>query len=191
MLTQKFWRSIAKDGLIRTYQRAHKLSSNKQYIVGHEGLVKCVGMDEFGNKYYEDLSVDHRYHRRWVEYAEHTRTWHMTQDLLPPDWTGWLSGTYEDAPSEGVNFVKHSYIKTKTGNALYLPDLKLPQGFLHAHNPVDRDEFFKTQRDRKSAIWEVLEHEVGLLILIWGTEGGRVLEGAIYGSTLGNMIRYF
>ena len=35
----------------------------------HE-LVRCVGKDEYGNRYYEDFAAHNKNTRRWVEYAD-------------------------------------------------------------------------------------------------------------------------
>ena len=166
MLTPKFWRSIFKDGFIRTHQRGHRTVRNAQYIGGHEGLVKCVGQDRFGNKFYEDLSVDHKHNRRWVEYADFTVTSNMMEDQIAPEWVGWLAGTYDDLPSEDRHFVDHSYIKYSNGRPLFGPLTKLPQGMQHIHNFVDREAFIKEQKERKSKPWEILEQQVSLEILI-------------------------
>ncbi|KAG6510530.1 probable NADH dehydrogenase [ubiquinone] 1 alpha subcomplex subunit 12 [Zingiber officinale] len=45
-----------------------------------------VGVDKFGNKYYEDLTVQHGRHR-WVEYAKKAR---YNASQVPPEWHGWL-----------------------------------------------------------------------------------------------------
>ena len=169
MLTAKFWQSVSKDGFTRTYLRAFRATKNAQYIGGHEGLVKCVGQDRFGNRYYEDLSVDHIHHRRWVEFADFTVTNHMTEDKLEPQWVGWLAGTYDDLPTENVNFVKHSYIKPiEFERRLFGPTVKLPQGYQHTHNFVDRNEFIKDQKIRKNAPWEILEHDVSAVCGVIG-----------------------
>ena len=164
MLTPKFWRSIFKDGFIRTHQRGHRAIRNAQYQGGHEGLVKCVGQDKFGNKYYEDLSVDHRHNRRWVEYADFTSSASMMEDQLEPKWLGWLARTYDDLPSENRHFVNHSYIKYSNGRPVTGSSIKLPQGMQHHHNFIDRDEFILEHKHRKSRPWEILDHEVFLLL---------------------------
>lgn len=48
---------MKKDGFLRTYIRNHQTSRHAQYAGGHAGAVKCVGQDEFGNRYYEDFDV--------------------------------------------------------------------------------------------------------------------------------------
>jgi hypothetical protein len=58
LLTPKFWRLVKKDGLLQTYVRGHKTRRAAHDVGGRLGPVKCVGMDNFGNKYYEDFDVD-------------------------------------------------------------------------------------------------------------------------------------
>ena len=58
MLSPKFWALVKKDGFMRTYTRMHAASRHSHYAGGNHAAVKCVGQDEFGNKYYEDWDVD-------------------------------------------------------------------------------------------------------------------------------------
>ena len=58
MLTPKFIKLVKKDGFMRTWQRGHKAIRNTQLLGGHADAVKCVGQDQFGNRYYEDFDVD-------------------------------------------------------------------------------------------------------------------------------------
>lgn len=36
-----------------------------------EEVVRCVGSDEYGNRYYEDFNHHNKNTRRWVEYADY------------------------------------------------------------------------------------------------------------------------
>ena len=165
MLTSKFWRSVYKDGYIRTFLKNQRAAlKDTQYVGGHEGLVKCVGQDHFGNKYFEDLSVDHQNNRRYVEFANCTASFEMTSDRLAPEWVGWLAKTYDDLPSEGKNFVNHSYIKRSNERQVDGSGVKLPQGYQHFHNFVDRNEFIQDQKYRKSIPWEILGQDVGCIM---------------------------
>lgn len=47
--------------------------------------------------------LDH-HNRRWVEYADHFMNLGIATDRVPPGWSGWLSHTYDDAPT--VNYHK-------------------------------------------------------------------------------------
>jgi len=60
MLTPKFWKLVKKEGFLRTYIREHQTSRHAHYAGGHVGVVRCVGQDEFGNKYYEDFDVSRK-----------------------------------------------------------------------------------------------------------------------------------
>jgi len=46
-----------------------------------------VGVDKFGNKYYEKLQDTQHGRHRWVEYAEKDR---YNASQVPPEWHGWL-----------------------------------------------------------------------------------------------------
>jgi len=63
MLTPKFWKLVKRDGFLRTYIRGHKTIRNDQYLGGHEDATKCVGQDQFGNRYFEDFGVDRKLNR--------------------------------------------------------------------------------------------------------------------------------
>ena len=42
--------------MIQTYQRGHKAVMNTHTVGGNSERTKFVGMDEYGNKYYEDFT---------------------------------------------------------------------------------------------------------------------------------------
>lgn len=60
MLTPKFWIHLRREGFVKTWTRGHKASRHSHYIAGNrtDGYAKCVGEDDFGNRYYEDFDVD-------------------------------------------------------------------------------------------------------------------------------------
>lgn len=55
IFTPKFWKSLRTDGLIQTYQRGHKIVANVHSVGGNTANTRYVGMDQYGNKYYEDF----------------------------------------------------------------------------------------------------------------------------------------
>lgn len=57
VLTPKFWKSLKVDGLIQTYQRGHKAVMNTHTVGGNTARTKYVGIDQYGNKYYEDFDI--------------------------------------------------------------------------------------------------------------------------------------
>ena len=60
MMSNKFITLVRKDGLMKTWQRGHKAVRDTQQTGGLVDAVKCVGQDQFGNKYYEDFDVDRK-----------------------------------------------------------------------------------------------------------------------------------
>lgn len=64
--------------------RNHRASRNSHYAGGTYGPLKCVGADQFGNRYYEDFDTDHRNHRRWVEYSDYFHNIGIGGDRVPP-----------------------------------------------------------------------------------------------------------
>lgn len=55
IFTPKFWKSLRTDGLIQTYQRGHKIVANVHSVGGNTANTRYVGIDQYGNKYYEDF----------------------------------------------------------------------------------------------------------------------------------------
>ncbi|KZS97602.1 NDUFA12-domain-containing protein [Sistotremastrum niveocremeum HHB9708] len=68
-----------------------------QYI-GDAKSGRFVGMDEFGNRYFENMNAEEEIpgRHRWVDYAQHE--YNGTQ--VPPTWHSWLSHIRLDPPTE-------------------------------------------------------------------------------------------
>ncbi|XP_022756066.1 probable NADH dehydrogenase [ubiquinone] 1 alpha subcomplex subunit 12 [Durio zibethinus] len=60
-----------------------KLLQTKIHNIG----ATLVGVDKFGNKYYEKLGDTQSGRHRWVEYAKKDR---YDASQVPPEWHGWL-----------------------------------------------------------------------------------------------------
>ncbi|KAJ4842874.1 hypothetical protein Tsubulata_003513 [Turnera subulata] len=60
-----------------------KLLQTKLHTIG----ARLVGVDKFGNKYYENLEDTQYGRHRWVEYADKAR---YNASQVPPEWHGWL-----------------------------------------------------------------------------------------------------
>lgn len=79
---------------------------NTHTVGGRSERTKYVGMDEYGNKYYEDfkplcntkIDLDQT-QRRWVEYNDYLTVRSPNGDMIPPKWHGWLSHQYDDVPT--------------------------------------------------------------------------------------------
>ncbi len=57
LLGPKFWELIRKEGVMRAVLRARPQWNTPHDSAGRgEELVSCVGVDEYGNRYYEDLN---------------------------------------------------------------------------------------------------------------------------------------
>ena len=154
ILTPKFWRLVKRDGFMHTYVRNLKAFRGDQYSGGHEGPVQSVGMDEFGNRYFEDFSVDAKNNRRWIEWAKHGSILLTRMDKVPPAWAGWLSQTYNDVPSDEKNFVRPFYLKAWEANKKDSIYSHSPPGNINPYNPVNREEFYESVRARKYTTWE-------------------------------------
>ena len=61
IFTRKFWQSVKRDGWLLTYTRGHKAVMNTHMIAGNQHRAKMVGMDQYGNKYYEDFDAIRNY----------------------------------------------------------------------------------------------------------------------------------
>lgn len=81
-----------------TYQRGHKAVMNTHSVGGNSEDTVYVGMDQYGNKYYEDFRPLYRRQSRWVEYNHYTTIRTPNGHMIPPKWQGWLTHTYDDVP---------------------------------------------------------------------------------------------
>eukprot|EP01125_Pyxidicula_operculata_P007109 TRINITY_DN2421_c0_g1_i1.p1 TRINITY_DN2421_c0_g1~~TRINITY_DN2421_c0_g1_i1.p1 ORF type:complete len:212 (-),score=48.69 TRINITY_DN2421_c0_g1_i1:91-726(-) len=116
---------LQNDGAAKTFVR----------VLKHHGQIKSgtlVGVDKFGNKYFEDDNPDPNVdtsgltgRNRWVEYP---RIWNYDASQIPPEWHSWLHFT-SDAPdpvlsekfSSGLYKLEHSANRTGTDKA-YTPN---------------------------------------------------------------------
>ena len=89
MLSNKFWTSYRKDGLMRTLLRGKPMKNIHEKGGYEEELVRCVGTDEYGNRYYEDFNHHNRNTRRWMEYADYGKWWLLPKKMAP-GWHGWI-----------------------------------------------------------------------------------------------------
>ena len=152
MLGPKFWQIYRKDGFVRALLRG------KPYRLTHEKAgftdeaVPLVGMDEFGNRYYEDVTAKNKNQKRWVEYADTGKMFPTQVKKISPAWQGWIHYMYDDPPKED-NFIDPYYMPTRMVTfKVDHPELSyLPQGHLLNRN---RDEFIEAQQARMYTAWE-------------------------------------
>ena len=97
LLGPKFWAVYRKEGLTRALLRGKVYKPTHEKGGYEEELVRLVGTDEFGNRYYEDFTHSNKNTRRWIEYADYNK-WFLTPKKIAPGWHGWLHYTYDDPP---------------------------------------------------------------------------------------------
>ena len=56
LLSDKFWNIMRKEGVMRAVLRGRPQRHHPHDVAGYEELVECAGVDEYGNRYYEDLT---------------------------------------------------------------------------------------------------------------------------------------
>ncbi|KZT27027.1 NDUFA12-domain-containing protein [Neolentinus lepideus HHB14362 ss-1] len=84
---------------IRNIQRSGvKKWIRDMWYIGDAKYGKCVGQDQFGNKYYENLNPEDELpgRHRWVDYSQHN--YHASQ--VPPEWHSWLHHIRNKPPPE-------------------------------------------------------------------------------------------
>ncbi|KAM5170271.1 NADH dehydrogenase [ubiquinone] 1 alpha subcomplex subunit 12 [Mantella aurantiaca] len=88
-----------------------------------------VGVDKYGNKYYEDKRNFFARHR-WVEYTSMMNGkytyWNLDGSMVPPEWHRWLHCMTEDPPTTHPP-ADHKYIwKTHQFNVSATPEQYVP-----------------------------------------------------------------
>lgn len=94
-----------------------------RFTIWKQGRV--VGTDEFGNRYYEQVSGlpgPHGRPRRWVTYKSMSEA-----TLVPPDWHGWLHFTVDTPPTE-ESYAPRPWQKSHRMNMTGTPAAWRPSG---------------------------------------------------------------
>ena len=112
MLGPKFWRLYRKEGLMRALLRGKPYRPTHEKAGFGDEVVPMVGMDEFGNRYYEDFNHLGKNQRRWVEYADTGKLFPTQVKKISPAWHGWVHYMYDDPPRED-NFVKPYFMQKR------------------------------------------------------------------------------
>eukprot|EP00826_Nyctotherus_ovalis_P059464 TRINITY_DN8270_c0_g1_i1.p2 TRINITY_DN8270_c0_g1~~TRINITY_DN8270_c0_g1_i1.p2 ORF type:complete len:156 (+),score=24.13 TRINITY_DN8270_c0_g1_i1:53-520(+) len=99
LLGPKFWKLLRREGIMRTLIRARPMLNQPHDVGGWNDVPNCVGSDEYGNRYYEDLTHYNFNTRRWVEYAS-VHAPFPNGKKVTPIWHGWLHYTYDDVPRQ-------------------------------------------------------------------------------------------
>ena len=97
LLGPKFWTIYRKEGIMRALLRGKPYKMTHEKAGYADEVVRLVGQDEFGNRYYEDFLHSNKNTRRWVEYADYNK-WQLVPKKVAPGWHGWLHYQYDDPP---------------------------------------------------------------------------------------------
>lgn len=65
-----------------------------------------MGVDQMGNKYYENTEYPYPQHR-WVEYAGNPAFYDSDPSNIPAEWHGWLHNTTNDVPTDTTTGSTH------------------------------------------------------------------------------------
>ena len=113
MMGPKFWKLYRKEGLMRAVLRGKIYKPTHEKAGFSDEVAPLVGVDEFGNRYYEDFTHLGKNQRRWVEYADTGKLFPTQVKKVAPGWQGWLHYMYDDPPRED-NFVNPYYRNHRT-----------------------------------------------------------------------------
>lgn len=85
-----------------------------------------VGVDKYGNEYYENTE-DYPYgQHRWIEYAGDKSFYEVDASLVPPEWHLWLHSVTEEVPTDkktGSTWRNEPLANTSSGDAPYARNL--------------------------------------------------------------------
>ncbi|KAK8947836.1 putative NADH dehydrogenase [ubiquinone] 1 alpha subcomplex subunit 12 [Platanthera guangdongensis] len=95
-----------------------------------------VGVDKFGNKYYQRLENTQYGRHRWVEYAENSR---YNASQVPPEWHGWLHYITDHTGDELLKLKPNRYGVEHKENFSGEGDEYIYHSKGHALNPGQRD----------------------------------------------------
>lgn len=101
----------------------------------HNVGATLVGVDKFGNKYYENLEVQYGRHR-WVEYADKGR---YNASQVPAEWHGWLHFITDHTGDELLMLKPQRYGLEHKQNFSGWGDEYIYHSKGHSLNPGQRD----------------------------------------------------
>ena len=85
------------------------------YTIGDIKFGELKGTDQWGNKYYEDLSQPFGQHR-WIEYAD---IHNPDAAMIQPEWHGWMHHMFDETPEEMDKIEKETLDTTTVTHAIY------------------------------------------------------------------------
>lgn len=85
-------RALREYGIKGTWRKLYKMRMIK--------FGRLVGVDKYGNHYYEN-TVDYPLNQhRWVEYAGDKSAYEADASNVPPEWHGWLHSSTSEPPTD-------------------------------------------------------------------------------------------
>ena len=151
MMGPKFVKLYRKEGLMRAVLRGKPYRPTHEKAGFGDELAPLVGIDENGNRYYEDFNHKNKNQRRFVEFADNGKWFPTMGKTISPAWHGWMHYTYDDPPKKD-NFVDPFYRAHKQ------PVFKTDHPTLAFKNQghlmnTERNKFLEQQRARVYTAW--------------------------------------
>lgn len=125
-----FLRELRQEGYLNCLADGNLLQT-KIHNIG----AKLVGVDQFGNKYYENMEAQIGRHR-WVEYASKNR---YNASQVPPEWHGWLHYITDHTGDELLKLRPSRYGVDHKENFTGAGDEYIYHSKGHALNPGQRN----------------------------------------------------
>ncbi|MCO5549072.1 hypothetical protein L7F22_002538 [Adiantum nelumboides] len=127
--------ALASGSIMYLELRATLRDGNLMETALHSRGATLVGVDKFGNKYYEKLNTQYGRHR-WVDYADLNN---YDASSVPPEWHGWLHYITDRKPEQLEELKPVRYGIEHKPNVSGLGDLHAYHSKGHAKNPQQRD----------------------------------------------------
>lgn len=126
-----FLRELKAEGFLRCLPDGNILQT-KIHNIG----ATLVGVDKFGNKYYEKLGETQYGRHRWVEYADKSR---YNASQVPAEWHGWLHFITDNTGDQLLMLKPTRYGVEHKQNFSGHGDQYIYHSKGHALNPGQRD----------------------------------------------------
>ncbi|KAK1262473.1 putative NADH dehydrogenase [ubiquinone] 1 alpha subcomplex subunit 12 [Acorus gramineus] len=128
---RNFFNVLIEDGYANCLLDGNLLQTKIHSIGG-----KLVGVDQFGNKYYEKIENTQYGRHRWVEYGDKSR---YNASQVPPEWHGWLHFITDHTGDELLMLKPKRYGVAHKQNYSGAGDEYIYHSKGHALNPGQRD----------------------------------------------------
>jgi NADH dehydrogenase (ubiquinone) 1 alpha subcomplex subunit 12 len=86
-----FLKAFKEFGIVGTFKKLYKTRTLK---FGY-----LVGVDKYGNQYFENTKDYPHNQHRWVEYAGEKSFYEVDPSNIPAEWHGWVHGVTAEPPT--------------------------------------------------------------------------------------------